>query len=69
MNVTYCPVSVWENKGVDELVQTVIENCIILEKDLIAYTAREIDKNKQTKPESETPGKPVTGAVSSAPDV
>ena len=46
MNVTYCPVSVWENKGVDELVQTVIENCIILEKDLIAFTAREIDKNK-----------------------
>ncbi len=46
MNVTYCPVSVWENKGVDELVQTVIENCIILEKDLISFTAREIDKNK-----------------------
>ena len=47
MNCTYMEVSTFANRGIEELVYSVIANCIVLEKNLISYSLKEIDKNKE----------------------
>jgi len=46
MNCAYAEVSVFENKGIDELVHLVIEKCIELEKQLIGFSLSAIEKQK-----------------------
>ena len=48
MQVVYMEVSVFGDKGIEELVHAVIENCLVLEKQLINYSLKEISKDRQT---------------------
>ena len=38
MQCVYAEISVFANQGIDELVHNVIENCIVLERNLITHS-------------------------------
>ena len=68
MQCIYLEISVFNNIGIEDLVHSVIENCIILEKDLAALTIRSVQQNKIKTEATDTKGSS-TGNVSLVPDV
>ena len=54
----YAEISVFQNQGIDELIHNVIENCIILERSLIAHSLTAIEKIKSNT------STPTVGSVS-----
>ena len=68
MQCVYAEISVFQNQGIDELIHNVIENCIILERSLIAHSLTAIEKIKSNT-STPTSDYSLTSTGSSVPDV